>query len=73
MNPSETDWHALHGGAHPPLHRKEATAKGVETKRKRGEFREVAAKAVETKHKHGILEEEAIKAAATRKRERKAS
>ena len=66
---SETDWHDLHGGSHPQLHREEAAAKGVETKRRRGELRKAALKAVETKREHGILEEEAVKAAATRKRE----
>jgi hypothetical protein len=30
---SETDWHDLHGGSHPQRHRKESSAKGVETKR----------------------------------------
>ncbi len=71
---SETDWHELHDRAHPQLHRKQAAAKAVETKRERGELKEEAAKAVATKREHGILEEEAIKGAATRKREhRKAS
>jgi hypothetical protein len=66
---SETNWHELHGGSHPQQRRDEAAAKGVETKRRRGEPRKAAAKAVETKREHGILEEEAVKAAATRKRE----
>lgn len=71
---SETKWHELHGGSHPQPHRKETAAKGVETRRERGELKEAAAKAVETKREHGILKEEAVKAAATRKREgRKAS
>jgi hypothetical protein len=34
---SETSWHEL--GAHPQRHRKEAAAKGVATKRKRGELK----------------------------------
>lgn len=33
---SETSWRDL--GVHPQLHRKEAAAKGVETKRERGEL-----------------------------------
>ena len=33
---SETSWHDL--GVHPQHHRKEAAAKGVETKRRRGEL-----------------------------------
>jgi hypothetical protein len=33
---SETSWHDL--GVHPQRHRKEAAAKGVATKRKRGEL-----------------------------------
>ncbi len=70
---SETNWHELHGGSHPQMHRGEASAKGVETKRERGELKEAAAKAVETKREHGILEEEAVKGAATRKGQRKAS
>ena len=73
VNLSETDWHELHGGSHPQQHREEAAAKGVETKRRRGELKKAAAKAVATKREHGILEEEAVKAAATRKREREAS
>jgi hypothetical protein len=70
---SETDWHELHGGSHPQLHRKESSAKGIETKRERGELKQAAAKAVETKREHGILREEAAKGAASRKRQRKAS
>src|SRR5271167_3642945 len=41
VNLSETSWRDL--GAHPQLHRKEAAAKAVETKRERGELREAAA------------------------------
>jgi hypothetical protein len=70
---SETNWHELHGGSHPQTHRQETSAKGVETKRERGELKEAAAKAVETKREHGILEEEAVKGAETRKRQRRAS
>ena len=66
---SETNWHEL--GVHPQLHRKEAAAKGVETRRERGELKEAAARAVETKRKSGALKEEAAKAAATRKREQR--
>ncbi len=44
---SETSWHAL--GVHPQLHRKEAAAKAVETKRERGELNEAAAKAAATR------------------------
>ena len=62
---SETSWHEL--GVHPQLHRKEAAAKGVETRRKRGELKEAAAKAVETKRESGVLKG---KAAATRKHKR---
>jgi hypothetical protein len=65
---SETSWHEL--GVHPQLHRKEAAAKSVETRRERGELKEAAAKAVETKRESGVLKEEAEKAAATRKHER---
>lgn len=68
---SETNWHQL--GVHPQQHRKEHAAQAVETKRERGELKDIAAKAVETKREHGILEEEAVKAAATRRRRRKAS
>jgi hypothetical protein len=63
---SETDWHDL--GAHPQRHRKEAAAKGVETRRKRGELKSAAEKAVATKRKSGVLKSAAKKAAATRKR-----
>ena len=37
VNLSETSWHEL--GVHPQLQRKEAAAKGVETRRKRGELK----------------------------------
>jgi hypothetical protein len=63
---SETNWHEL--GVHPQTHRKEAAAKAVTTKRKRGELKSAAAKAVATKRKSGVLKTEAKKAAATRKR-----
>ncbi len=66
---SETSWREL--GVHPQLHRKEAAARGVETKRERGELKEAAAKAIETKRKSGVLQEEADKAAATREREKR--
>jgi hypothetical protein len=68
---SETNWHEL--GVHPQQNRKEHAAQAVETKRQRGELREIAAKAVDTKREHGVLKEEAAKAAATRRRKRKAS
>jgi hypothetical protein len=44
---SETSWRDL--GAHPQPHRKEAAAKGVETKRERGELKEAAAKGAATR------------------------
>lgn len=66
---SETSWREL--GVHPQRHRKEAAARGVETKRERGELKEAAAKAIETKRKSGVLQEEADKAAATREREKR--
>ena len=44
---SETSWRDL--GAHPQRHRKEAAAKGVETKRERGELKEAAAKGAATR------------------------
>lgn len=66
---SETNWHQL--GVHPQPNRREHAAKGVETKRERGELKKAAAKAVETKREHGILEEEAAKSVATRRREHK--
>jgi len=68
---SETNWHQL--GVHPQPNRKEHAAQAVETKRQRGELREIATKAVDTKREHGVLEEEAAKAAATRRRKHKAS
>jgi len=37
---SETNWHEL--GVHPQRHRKEAAAKGAETRRRRGEEEEAA-------------------------------
>ena len=63
VNLSETSWHEL--GVHPQLHRKEVAAKGVETRRERGQLKEAAAKAVETKRESAVLKEEAEKAAAT--------
>ncbi len=44
---SETSWHDL--GVHPQQSRKEAAAKGVETKRERGELKEAAAKGAATR------------------------
>jgi len=44
---SETSWHDL--GVHPQQNRKEAAAKGVETKRERGELKEAAAKGAATR------------------------
>jgi hypothetical protein len=44
---SETSWRDL--GAHPQPHRKEAAAKGIETKRERGELKEAAAKGAATR------------------------
>ncbi len=44
---SETSWRDL--GAHPQPHRKEAAAKGVATKRERGELKGAAAKAAATR------------------------
>ena len=46
---SETSWHDL--GAHPQHYRKEAAAKGVATKRERGELKEAAAKAAATRER----------------------
>jgi hypothetical protein len=46
---SEASWHEL--GAHPQRHRKEAAAKAVETKRKRGELKEAAAKGAATRRR----------------------
>jgi hypothetical protein len=65
---SETNWEEL--GAHPQRHRKEAAAKGVATRRSRGELKESAAKAVATKRKSGTLKTAAKKAAATRSRKK---
>jgi len=65
---SETSWHEL--GVHPQPHRKEAAAKGVETRRERGELKEAAAKGVETKRESGMLKEKAEKVGATGKRKR---
>ena len=50
---------------------KRLPAKGVETRRERGELKEAAAKAVETKRESGVLKEEADKAAATRKHKKR--
>ena len=44
---SETSWRDL--GAHPQRRRKEAAAKGVATKRKRGELKEAAARGAATR------------------------
>jgi hypothetical protein len=44
---SETSWSDL--GAHPQPHRKEAAAKGVATKRERGELKGAAAKGAATR------------------------
>ena len=44
---SETSWREL--GAHPQPHRKEAAAKGVATKRERGELKGAAAKGAATR------------------------
>ncbi len=44
---SETSWREL--GVHPQTHRKEAAAKAVETKRKRGELKSAAAKGAATR------------------------
>jgi len=66
---SETNWRQL--GVHPQLHREEAAAEAVETKRARGELKAAAAKAVRTKRKHGVLKKAAAKAAATRRRRRR--
>jgi hypothetical protein len=46
---SETSWRDL--GVHPQRHRKEAAAKGVATKRKRGELKESAAKGAATRER----------------------
>jgi hypothetical protein len=44
---SETSWHDL--GVHPQQNREEAAAKGVATKRERGELEEAAAKGAATR------------------------
>jgi hypothetical protein len=44
---SETSWRDL--GVHPQPHRREAAAKAVETKRKRGELKSAAAKGAATR------------------------
>jgi hypothetical protein len=44
---SETSWRDL--GVHPQRHRKEAAAKAIATKRKRGELKEAAAKGAATR------------------------
>lgn len=66
VNLSETNWRQL--GIHPQRNREEAAAKGVETKRERGELKEAAAKAVETKREHGVPKKAATKAAAAGKK-----
>jgi hypothetical protein len=48
---SETTWREL--GAHPQPHRKEAAAKGLATKRKRGELKDAAAKGAATRKGEG--------------------
>jgi len=47
---SEPDRHEL--GKHPQTHRKEAAAKGVETKRERGDLKSAAKKAAATRKRH---------------------
>lgn len=44
---SETSWHDL--GVHPQQNREEAAAKGVATKRERGELKEAASKGAATR------------------------
>ena len=46
---SETNWHEL--AVHPQQHRKEAAAKGVETKRERDELEQAAVKGAETRRR----------------------
>ena len=46
---SETSWRDL--GVHPQRHRKEAAAKAIATKRKRGELKESAAKGAATRER----------------------
>jgi hypothetical protein len=48
---SETSWRDL--GVHPQPHRKEAAAKAVETKRKRGELKSASAKGAATRKREG--------------------
>jgi hypothetical protein len=48
---SETTWREL--GAHPQPHRKEAAAKGLATKRKRGELKDAAARGAATRKGEG--------------------
>jgi hypothetical protein len=48
---SETTWREL--GAHPQPHRKEAAAKGLATKRERGELKDAAAKGAATRKGEG--------------------
>lgn len=47
VNLSETSWHDL--GIHPQQNRKHAAAKGVATKRRRGELKKAASKAAATR------------------------
>ncbi len=47
VNLSETSWHDL--GIHPQQNRKHAAAKGVATKRRRGELKKAATKAAATR------------------------
>jgi hypothetical protein len=47
VNLSETSWHDL--GVHPQENREESAAKGVATKRERGELEEAAAKGAATR------------------------
>jgi hypothetical protein len=47
---SEKDWHEL--GVHPQKHRKEAAAKAVETKRKRGTLKSAAKEAAATRKRN---------------------
>ena len=53
---SETSWREV--GVHPQQNRKEAAAKGVATKRERGELREAAARGASTRKRehedHGV-------------------
>jgi hypothetical protein len=47
---SEKNWHEL--GVHPQMHRKEAAAKAVETKRKHGTLKKEAEKAAATRKRN---------------------